>query len=90
MITLQPSGLVGNPHFNFGVAENLQKTFKNPSPIISEKCSVFERKKTTKLPEAETKVGQHKTGGCSRLGSDIILVKKYPRDSSHYPPYTFF
>ena len=28
--------------------------------------------------EAEKKVGQNKAGGCSSLGSDFILLKKWP------------
>ena len=77
MITLQPSGLVGNPHFNFGFATNLQKSSKTLLPVSRKNVQFFSGKKD-KVTGGRKKVGQHKTGGCSRLGSDIILVKKYP------------
>ena len=77
MITLQPSGLVGNPHFNFGFATNLQKSSKTLLPVSRKNVRFFSGK-NDKVTGGRKKVGQHKTGGCSRLGSDIILVKKYP------------
>ena len=73
MINHQPSGLVCNTHFNFFLPPEPSKNLKNPSLFIAEKCTVFERKKTTKWLQAEKNFGQNKATGFSRLGSEIVF-----------------
>ena len=78
MINHQYSRLVFNPHFKFFFCPEPSKILKTPSPFIAEKCTVFQRKKTAKWLAGRKKIGQNKATACSRLGSEIILVKKWP------------